>query len=495
MPWHANVMASRPRPELVIGLVAPLGVDLDRIYGLVAEALAAVGYDAEKLIFGEELPGFVGRGSGGRNGAEHGRVEYLMDRAAELRAVAGGGAVAVLSENMIQESRKRKTGSPKKPFHDHAYVLLSVKHPAEVENLRRLYGKSFWLISAHLSLEGQIARLAGSLGSRAEGLIRRDYHDDERAWGHDVRGTFQMGDFFVNAADWDVAREQIGRYIEIMFGNTYHTPYADEYGMFLATASARRSSSLSRQVGAVITDAAGAVVSAGTNDVPKAGGGMYEEGGGADHREFARGYDSNHAQKLGMLRDMLARLGEEGWLAAGRREMGAEGLLEAALRSRRIRGMRFMGLTEYGREVHAEMAALVDAARRGIPVDGCTMYCTTFPCHMCAKHIVASGIGTLVYHVQYPKSYAADLFVDSISVGDWKGDKVHFRPHFNVSPNRYMDLFSMLDRKDESTGRAIPWNGAESMPRLWEPKEFHEEEDANIENLIRALAQKGVRRP
>ncbi len=486
-------MASRPRPELVIALIAPLGVDLDRIYDLIAEALASVGYSAEKLNLREELSGLEGLESAERNGTAHGRIGSWIDRAAELRATGGGGAMSVLAEGMIQRSRKAKTGSSEKPRHDHAYVVLSLKHPKEIENLKRLYGKSLWLISAHLSLEGQIARLAKSLGSRAEGLIRRDYHDNERAWGQDVRGTFQLADFTVNASDWAVARKQIFRYIEIMFGNTYHTPYAGEFGMFHAAAGARRSSSLSRQVGAVILDATGAVVSVGTNDVPKAGGGLYAEGGGADHREHARGYDSNHVQKLGMLQDTLVRLRGEDWLAAKYGEMDAEGLLDAALRSDRIRSMRFMGLIEYGREVHAEMDALVGAARRGVPVCGCTMYCTTFPCHMCAKHIVVAGISALIYHVPYPKSYAADLFVDSISVGDYEEGKVHFRPHFDISPDRYMDLFSMLDRKDESTGRAIPWDGTESMPRLWEPKEFYAEEDANIENLIRALERKNVR--
>src|SRR5205823_8721516 len=54
-------------------------------------------------------------------------------------------------------------------------------------------------------------------------------------------------------------------------------------------------------------------------------------------------------------------------------------------------------LIEFGRAVHAEMAALIDAARRGVSVAGCTMYVTTFPCHLCARHIVAAGIKRLVY--------------------------------------------------------------------------------------------------
>ena len=71
-------------------------------------------------------------------------------------------------------------------------------------------------------------------------------------------------------------------------------------------------------------------------------------------------------------------------------------------------------------KVHAEMDALVGSARRGESVKDCVMYCTTFPCHICAKHIVASGIKSLVFIEPYPKSHAAELFSDSISVEDSK---------------------------------------------------------------------------
>ena len=61
-------------------------------------------------------------------------------------------------------------------------------------------------------------------------------------------------------------------------------------------------------------------------------------------------------------------------------------------------------VTEYGRIVHAELGALAAAARSGLSVVDGTLYCTTFPCHNCAKHIVASGIVRVVYVEPYPKS-------------------------------------------------------------------------------------------
>jgi dCMP deaminase len=45
---------------------------------------------------------------------------------------------------------------------------------------------------------------------------------------------------------------------------------------------------------------------------------------------------------------------------------------------------------------HAERNAIYDAARRGVGLDGCTMYLPWFPCMDCARAIVQSGIERLV---------------------------------------------------------------------------------------------------
>ena len=73
-------------------------------------------------------------------------------------------------------------------------------------------------------------------------------------------------------------------------------------------------------------------------------------------------------------------------------------------------------LLEFGRIVHAEMSALTEAARRGRSVQGGTLHCTTFPCHICARHIIGSGIARVVYIEPYQKSRAKELYPDSISV-------------------------------------------------------------------------------
>ena len=52
-------------------------------------------------------------------------------------------------------------------------------------------------------------------------------------------------------------------------------------------------------------------------------------------------------------------------------------------------------------EIHAEMNALVWAARRGISVEWATVYVTLQPCFQCTKNIVAAGIKRIVYANKY----------------------------------------------------------------------------------------------
>jgi dCMP deaminase len=57
--------------------------------------------------------------------------------------------------------------------------------------------------------------------------------------------------------------------------------------------------------------------------------------------------------------------------------------------------------------VHAEQNAVSDAARRGIPVDGCVAYVTHYPCINCAKILASAGITK----IKYREDYQNDPFV------------------------------------------------------------------------------------
>jgi len=54
--------------------------------------------------------------------------------------------------------------------------------------------------------------------------------------------------------------------------------------------------------------------------------------------------------------------------------------------------------TKLGLVVHAEVNALLHAARTGVSTKGCTMYVLAPPCMRCAVEIIQAGIGEVVAH-------------------------------------------------------------------------------------------------
>ena len=64
--------------------------------------------------------------------------------------------------------------------------------------------------------------------------------------------------------------------------------------------------------------------------------------------------------------------------------------------------------------VHAEQNAICDAARRGVSIEGTTVYITHFPCTHCAKMLAAAGVQTVKYHFDYKNdALVRELFVES----------------------------------------------------------------------------------
>jgi dCMP deaminase len=51
--------------------------------------------------------------------------------------------------------------------------------------------------------------------------------------------------------------------------------------------------------------------------------------------------------------------------------------------------------------IHAEINTICDAAKRGVSIEGATIYINYFPCIYCTKSIIASGIKKVVYYRDY----------------------------------------------------------------------------------------------
>lgn len=367
-----------------------------------------------------------------------------------------------------------------------AYVVRQLKRPKEVELMREVYGKQFVLISAYGAERSRKAiieeklRRTMSLGtkpatisSRAEDLIQLDADEVDDEFGQHMRDAFHLADVFVDGIDKRRMKAKVGRFIDALFGLNEIAPSKTEYGMYAAKGASLRSSDLSRQVGAAVFTDGGELLTQGCNEVPRAFGGTYWDGEEPDYRDIKLGSDPNEIIKREVLRDLLERLSDAKMLTDVVKDDPIN-LVERLTRPKSktnngvgagcLKGAMVTDLTEYGRVVHAEMNAVCDAARRGVALKGATLFCTTFPCHNCTKHIIAAGVSRVIFMEPYPKSKAKELHENEIEIESESGSKVSFLPFLGISPFRYRDVFQKQSRK--SGGKANKWYYGEPRPML-----------------------------
>ena len=412
--------------ELVFGVAAAVGTDTDAFQKALKDHLDKFGYSLNPIRLSALLER-LDHGVKLRAKPEYDRIRTRMDAGNAMRERAQRGDLLALYA--VSEINKIRPGSShEEPLARRAHLLLTLKHPDEVRALRRIYGPGFFLIGVYSSEDERLRYLTQDKGipaRNAQKLVERD-KDEGQPYGQRTRGTFYLADVFVRSDQ----KEQVWRFVDLVFGHPFTTPRRDEDAMFLAYAASLRSAALGRQVGAAIASAKGEIIAVGSNDVPRFGGGLYMEGETPDYRDHVIGRDSNEDYQTRILQQITQRL--------------APGMSAEEARDK-LRGSLLLDVSEFGRAVHAEMDALLSCARCGASPRGGTLYTTTFPCHNCARHIVAAGVHRVVYIEPYAKSRAADLHNDAIAVEELPGQddkKVRFEPFVGIGPRRYFDLFS-----------------------------------------------------
>ena len=445
-------------PELILGVVAPLGADTADLESSLAEIFAEFGYVLEtirvsRLLRELDLKTVL------VESPEYERVRSYMDAGNEVRRRQERNDILALLA-VAKISDLRTTLDPEKP---RVFLLSSFKTPDEVHLLRECYGPAFFLIGSFASESERLDHLRlhqGMTADQALELTRRD-QEEEDPRGQKLRRVFQLADVFVPAFGAR-ARPALERFVDLLFAKPCVTPVSEEMSMFFAYASSMRSGDLSRQVGASLVARTADLLSVGVNDVPKAGGGLYWPGTG-DARDHVRGFDSNRAEIYVISEQIIKSLIKAGCVDARDTDDVRACLTMSALGN----------LTEYGRAVHAEMDVLLAASRNGVSAAGNCLFTTTFPCHNCAKHIITAGVHEVIFVEPYPKSHALDLHGDAIVDIDsaCATDKVKFRHFVGVAPRRFFDLFSMglsdsFPVKRQIKGKLIPWSRATASPRL-----------------------------
>ncbi len=280
--------------------------------------------------------------------------ENLIALGNELRERHGPGALAELTVASMQPDRN--------------YVVDSIRHPAEVQALKRAGAGTFSLFHIFAPLEDRFARsLARQRAGDAltlDDFIRQEEREfaSSNAAAQQLLETERLAD---RQIDNQATIEELGvrltttlRELEVAFSR----PSWDQYFMDIAKQVAARSNCMKRQVAAVIVSER-RIISTGYNGTPR-GVKNCNEGGCPRCNGFS--------------------------------ESGKN--LEECLCS------------------HGEENAIVQASYHGIAIRDATLYTTYSPCLMCSKMIINAGIRRVVYNENYPLNDTATAMLHQAGV-------------------------------------------------------------------------------
>lgn len=450
----AREIKERLSQELVIALVGPVGSGVTTAANILHTVLdQEFGYDVAPIMKPSDViraqSGLVGI-TAPQNAKTATYISEMQDAGNKLREKFGNN---YLIEKLFEKIRGFRTaqhgydGENELPGR-RAYIIDSLKSLEELELLRDVYRETLCVVGVFAPDK-----------MRDERLKDLDYPESERAkvmardqgelatFGQATRKLFVHSDFFVcndrRPEDLDL---NLRRFLDIVFDTAIHTPTRAESAMYKANAAAANSACMSRQVGVSIVSDGGELIAVGWNDVPKFGGSLYTEEDretydddakvivNRDHRCYNWGGKKchNEVRRHGLMDKVAIAVTESGQIKPGKRSAVRDAIGSTDINA----------LIEFSRSIHAEMEAILSVAREGKhSLVGATLYTNTYPCHNCARHIVASGIREVVYIEPYLKSLAIELHSDVISELPDAKNMVVFRQFSGVAPSNYVKLF------------------------------------------------------
>ncbi|MFL7865903.1 MULTISPECIES: anti-phage dCTP deaminase [Vibrio] len=449
-----EAIRSRHSQELVIGLCGAVGAGINRLKSVVITELKSANYHVEHIKLSDLIAATQPDPESILSLRGFQRYNTLQDLGDQLRKQHSNTTVAEIGIRRIHLIRNSifgdgsDSGKAVKVTKKVAYVIDQIKHHDEVALFQEVYRKNFYLIGL-LRTKDQREKNLKEEGitdsTEAIKLIERDRNSNDK-FGQHVEKAIQMSDYFIrNLDDTTELSRSIKRFINLVHGVGNHTPTRDERGIYSAQSASLSSACLSRQVGAAIMDDKGKIIATGCNDVPQFGGGLYDNDSKKDLRCYNQLGCQNDKHKLQLKEQIKQILVDEGISEPGR-------VADIIFNNSKAKS-----LIEYSRAIHAEMDAIVSLARSsGASTIGKTLYCTTFPCHNCARHIVAAGITSVVYIEPYEKSLALDLHSDAIcQIDSPNNDKLVLKNFEGVSPNRYAEFFIYKKERKNSEGEVI----------------------------------------
>lgn len=215
------VAAGAPAPvfgsEIVIGLVAPIGTDLDAPQATLTDQLRAFGYDVQPLRL-SALAEVEARKLGVelKDSPECERIRTHMKAGNRLREHFERDDWLALHALAVINNAREERPEAQKPPGKTAYIVRSLKHPREVETLRQTYGSGFFLVAVYSSERERFEYLTKTKGcteDEARALIRIDMEEEDDPHGQRTRRTFALADVFIDrdAPNFDQKLRRVDR--------------------------------------------------------------------------------------------------------------------------------------------------------------------------------------------------------------------------------------------------------------------------------------------
>ncbi len=465
-----EMLRSTHTQELVIALCGPIGSPLHDVAKKLGEILRApFGYDIRNIQLSQFIEDHANKTEKFINNSSPAERKLdLIRRGNEMRQNFGFSVLAELAVHKIRVDREINGKSETSQYTSRriCHIIDSIKNQGELELLRTVYRESLYVVGVFSPAESRVEMLGREGISNAEIASLMDIDSGEEiSEGQTVAETFPQCDFFLrmDSNTETQLRSRVERFINLILGTQVITPTRSESAMYAAASAATNSGCLSRQVGSAVTDSEGEVLAIGWNDVPKAYGDLYvtnmvdDPSDDRDKRCWNYGGKCyNDEEKKLLAKQIVESLGD---LISSKNK---EQAINKVVSNRKLRS-----LIEFSRSIHAEMHAILTALRqKGDRVRGGRIYVTTYPCHSCARHIIAAGIKEVYYIEPYKKSLATKLHGDAMTENEQSANKVKLIPYDGVAPTRYLSLFRMTPNSRKKDGLVIRVAPAIATPKL-----------------------------
>ncbi len=457
--------------ELIIGICSPIGSDSVNVIDEIKNRLEEYNYEVEVIKLSKFIEEYYTEKEIEETGKSVAftKLMHKIKGGDSLRKKYENNSILVeLAIKKIREDRKEKSTLDAKSRRK-CYIIDSLKNVEELILLQSIYREIFYLFSIFSPEKERKKNLRTKdlTDKEIEKIISTDDYENNDN-GQNVRDTFIKGDFFLRIFEdnEDNLKKKIERYIHLIFSSEIVTPNYDETAMYQAKSSAGNSACLSRQVGATITNKNGVVIARGWNDVPKFKGNLYQNENDSKRCKDL-GYCSNVTHREDILQDIELEIDQ---VLNGKSKDKLSLLTDISEDTKKImeviRNSRFKNIIEYSRSIHAEMHAIIIGSQMTSDnMVGGNLYCTTYPCHNCARHIILAGIEKIYYIEPYKKSLGITLHWDALTEDEDDSTKVRILPYDGVSPRRYLDFFGMKEERKNKDGKIVKIDMKNVTPR------------------------------